>query len=117
MIALYRFCHSGHCIKHNEVYSTNTSAEFHRRPARGIRRLEEAQKTGVYVLNSFLYTQGVVDSLNKGELHVSRKFLGKAGKDPAKQQSLAHRQYFYLSAHYHLYCGKTSRPFFQPEKG
>ena len=105
-------------LKHNEALFYNTSAEFQAQALRAVSEgLEEAQKTGVYVLNSFLYTQGVVDSLNKGEPVRVEEFLAKLEKTLRNNNRSHTGHYFYLSAQYHLYCGKIPQAVFSARKG
>jgi LuxR family transcriptional regulator, maltose regulon positive regulatory protein len=94
-------------LKHNEALFYNTSAEFQRQAFRTVTEgLEEARKTGVHVLDSFLYTQGVVSSLNEGDAIRAEEFLSKLEKT-LRSGSRAHAgHYFYLSACYYLYIGK-----------
>jgi len=105
-------------LKHNEALFYTTSAEFQREALRTVTEgLEEAQKTGVHVLNSFLYTQGVVSSLNEGNPGRAEEFLSKLEKT-LRSNSRSHTgHYFYLSACYYLYIGKISQAVFSARKG
>lgn len=105
-------------LKHLEALFYNTSAEFQRQALRTVTEgLEEARKTGVHVLDSFLYTQGVSSSLNEGDPVRAEEFLLKLEKI-LRSGSRSHTgHYFYLSACYNLYVGKIPQAVFAAKKG
>ncbi len=105
-------------LKHNEALFYNTSAEFQLQALRTVTEgLEEARKTGVHVLDSFLYTQGVVSSLNEGNAIRAEEFLLKLEKT-LRSNSRSHTgHYFYLSACYYLHIGKMDQAVFSAKKG
>ncbi|RPI99844.1 MAG: hypothetical protein EHM36_15440 [Deltaproteobacteria bacterium] len=105
-------------MKHNEALFYTTSAEFQQQALRTITEgLEEAGKTGVRVMDSFLYTQGVVSSLNEGDPARAEEFLSRLEKTlrPNNRSHTSH--YFYLSACYYLYAGKIPQAVFSARKG
>lgn len=104
-------------LKHNEALFYNTSAEFQPQALRAVSEgLEDARKTGVYVLNSFLCTQGVVSSLNEGNSGRAEEFLLQMEKT-LRSGSRAHAgHYYYLSACHCLQAGKTSQAIFFAKK-
>jgi LuxR family transcriptional regulator, maltose regulon positive regulatory protein len=105
-------------LKHNEALFYNTSAKFQRDALRTVTEaLEEAGKSGVYVLNSFLYTQGISASLNAGNPGAAAEFLSQMEKT-LRSNSRAHTShYLYLSACYSLYVGKISQAVTAAKKG
>jgi len=105
-------------LKHNEALFYNTSAEFQRQALQSVSEgLEEARKTGVHVLDSFLYTQGAVSSLNEGNPGRAEEFLSELEKT-IRSSSRAHAShYFYLSACYYLSIGKMREAVSSAKKG
>ncbi len=105
-------------LKHNEALFYNTTAEFKQQAFRTVKEgLEEAQKTGVHVLDSFLCTQGVVSSLNDGDAARAEEYLSKLEKTlrPNSRSHAGH--YFYLSACRYLYIGKLPQAVLSARKG
>lgn len=105
-------------MKHNEALLYNTSADYRQQALQMVSEgLEEAQRTGVYVLNSFLYTQGIVNSLNEGNPGRTEGFLSKLEKT-LRGRSRGHAShYFYLSACHYLSIGKIPQAVFSAKKG
>jgi len=105
-------------LKHNEALFYNTSAEFQGQALQTVTEgLEEARKTGVHVLDSFLYTQGVVSSLNEGDPIRAEEFLLKLEKTLRSNSRSHTAHYFYLSACYYFHIGKIDQAVFSAKKG
>ncbi len=105
-------------LKHHEALFYNTSAEFQRQALRTITEgLEESRKTGVYILDPFLYIQGAVNSLNEGDPLRAEEFLSKLEKT-LRSNSRAHTgSYLYLSASCYLYTGNVAQAVLSAKKG
>lgn len=105
-------------LKHNEALLYNTSADSRQQALQMVSEgLEEAQRTGVYVLNYFLYTQGIVNSLNEGNTGRTEEFLSKLEKTLRGRSRGHSSHYFYLSACHSLSIGKIPQAIFSARKG
>ncbi len=105
-------------LKHTEAMFYNTSAEYRQQAFRSVSEgLEEAQKTGVHVVNPLFYNQGVVSSLNEGNSGRAEEFLLKLEKTLRSESRTHVSHHFYLSAWHALYVGKMSQAVLLAKKG
>lgn len=97
-------------LKHTEAMFYNTSADYQQQALRSVSDgLEEAQKTGVHVIDPLLYNQGLVSSLNEGNPGRTEEFLLKLEKTLRSGSRTHVSHHFYLSACHALYVGKISQ--------
>lgn len=94
-------------LKHTEAMFYNASADYRHQALRSVTEgLEEAQKTGVHVIDPLLFNQGVVSSLNEGNYGLAGEFLLKLERTLRSSSRTHVSHHLYLSACHALCEGK-----------
>ncbi len=105
-------------LKNTEAMFYNTSATFQGQAVRSVSEgLEAARETGVHVVDPLLYTQGVISSLNEGDVPRANEFLLKLEKTLRSGSRTHSSHYCYLSACYYVHIGNMPQAVLSAKKG
>jgi len=87
----------------------NTSTEFREQAQRAVLEgMQIAQETGVRVIDPLLCFQGVISSLNEGDLHRAEDFLGEIERKQLSG-SRTHSSHYFCLAGWHQLLSKNTR--------
>ncbi len=97
-------------FNHTKAMFYNTSAETQQQALRAVSEgLDEAERTGVHVIDSLFYNQGVIASLSGVDLAQATEFLLKLEKTLHRGSRTHVANYHYLSAYHQLMTGERHR--------